>query len=162
MQRVSWRIWIVFALAVVVTRPIAAQSWSVSDEPQHPIGQIRFTGTSMCPTAGAQLPIPAYAFPQAVSITRVFLWLGTNFGIPYPVVDAHATLFASVPTGYVLSTYGLDRYAAPNAPHDRERDRRHPLRAGDQVGGEVSCKPVIWWLESAITVLAIIDYEKAK
>ena len=154
--------WRLVGVAVLMSvQSLSAQSWTMADDPDSTVGQVKLSRVSLpCPNGGAGYEIPAFAFAADVRITKTLIWMGTDFGMPYPVVDAQATLFSSRPWGHVLSTLNLDRYAAPSAPHEKLEPQRHPLRAGDMIGGSFSCAPVIWWLGSHVSLLIIVDYEK--
>lgn len=132
-------------------------AWQVSDVPDRPHGQLRFA-SPIYPADNPQREIPAYAWPVDVRIRFVSIWLGSDAGSPFPLVDTWATLFASNPSGYALCSACFDRYAAPNAPHTRDRILNFPAKAGDMIGGSFGA--VALSAPSHVQVLVIVEYDK--
>ena len=155
---------ITLLFSILYANPVAAQEdpWEHVGDESHGNGQIHVSTAKYNCLEGVNRQTALWTAPFDLWVTRVWIWIGTDAGAPgqpYPQVDAYAAVYTSRPMGYRLGFTALDRYAAPNGPHDKELSRVHRLHAGDVIRGGFHCSP-LFKAVSHIQVMMTVEYAR--
>lgn len=164
MKKRSALVCVLLFAGLVLAWPAHAQeaTWIVADDATHERGQIQYASPVYDCEPAVTRTLPTWRVPVDLVIEHVMVWMGTDAaapGQPYPAVDAYLSVYASRPRGFLLAFLGLDRYAAPNAPHAKDAPRTHRLLAGDHIGGGFNCA-ALFGAVSHVQVLVVVDYVK--